>query len=68
MLGTDPFYIAIKTKEIEDPVCIHLQWVQSMQHDDRRLARRRRKASITWPLSSPTTLSDWWTYTATFIG
>lgn len=65
---TDPFNIAIETEEIEDPICIHLHWVQSMQHDYWGFSRRRGKTFVTRPVSPPTTSSYWRTDTATFIG
>lgn len=71
---TDPLHIAIETEDVEDPVCVHLQRVQSIQHDNGRLsvaailARRRGRGSVAWPVASPTTPSHWWTHATTFIG
>lgn len=72
--GTDPLHVAIETKDIEDPVGVHLQGIQSINHDNGRLCmgtilpRRRGRGSITWPIASSTAPPHWWTHAAAFVG
>ncbi len=71
---TDPLYVAIETEDVEDTVCVHLDGVQSVHHDNRRLsmaavlARGRRRGSVAWPVVSSSTASHWVTHAATLIG
>lgn len=71
--NTDPLNIAIETKDIEDTVSVHLDRVQSINHDHRRICvgtiftRRRGRWSIAWPIASSSTPSHWWTHAATLI-
>lgn len=72
--GTDPLYVPIETEDVEDAVGIHLDRVQPVHHDNRRismcavLARRRGRRSVAWTVASPSTPSHWWTHTTTFVG
>ena len=72
---TDPLYVAIETEDVEDPVGVHLDGLQSVQHYDRGLSvapvlpRRRGRGSVVWPVvGPPSTPSHWWTHAATLIG
>lgn len=72
--GTDPLYVPIEAEDVEDAVSIHLDRVQPIHHDNRRigmcavLAGRRGRRSVAWTVASPSTPSHWWTHTATFVG
>ena len=75
-IQTHPLDIAIETEDIEDSVCIHLESLQAVHHDNGGvcvstvLARGRGRGSIAWGTvaAAPTTPSHWWAHTASLVG
>lgn len=69
-----PLYVAIETEDIEDTVGVHLDRVQSVHHDHRRVgvgtifARRRWRGSVARPVASSSAPSHRRTHPATLVG
>lgn len=72
--GSYPLHIAVQTEDVEDPVSVHLHGVQAIHHDNGRLGvgavlpGRRRRGSVTRPVTPRTTSSHWWAHSAAFVG
>lgn len=71
---TDPLYVAVKAKDVEDAVGVHLDGLQAVQHDNWRLgmaavlAGGRGRGPVARPVASAAAPSHWWTHAATLVG